>query len=72
MQRNEAFRVAYIDIVESLKDEKTHMEFFSKPVKANVDWKEQEIYSIKLPGDPKLGERETAGAVQDELQEQGC
>jgi callose synthase len=40
MQRNEAFRVAYIDIVESLKDEKTHMEFFSKPVKANVDWKE--------------------------------
>lgn len=56
MQRNEALRVAYIDIVESLKDEKTHKEFFSKLVKADVDGKEQEIYSIKLPGDPKLGE----------------
>ncbi|KAH9302685.1 hypothetical protein KI387_014268, partial [Taxus chinensis] len=56
MQRNEALRVAYIDIVDTLKDGKTNKEFYSKLVKADADGNEQEIYSIKLPGDPKLGE----------------
>lgn len=56
MQRNEALRVAYIDIVETLKDGKTCKEFYSKLVKADADGNDQEIYSIKLPGDPKLGE----------------
>eukprot|EP01018_Ginkgo_biloba_P032191 Gb_22029 [translate_table: standard] len=56
MQRNEALRVAFIDIVESLKDGKVFKEFYSKLVKADTDGKDQEIYSIKLPGDPKLGE----------------
>lgn len=56
MQRNEALRVAYIDIVESLKDGKTHTEFYSKLVKADIHGKDMEIYSIKLPGNPKIGE----------------
>uniref|UniRef100_A0A0D6QYZ6 Glycosyl transferase 48 domain-containing protein n=1 Tax=Araucaria cunninghamii TaxID=56994 RepID=A0A0D6QYZ6_ARACU len=56
MQRNEALRVAYIDVVETLKDGKVLKEFYSKLVKADVHGKDQEIYSIKLPGDPKLGE----------------
>ncbi|CAK9328067.1 unnamed protein product [Citrullus colocynthis] len=56
MQRNEALRVAYIDDIETLKDGKVHKEFYSKLVKADIDGKDKEIYSIKLPGDPKLGE----------------
>ncbi|KAF3436800.1 hypothetical protein FNV43_RR19553 [Rhamnella rubrinervis] len=31
-------------------------EFYSKLVKADIHGKDQEIFSIKLPGDPKLGE----------------
>ncbi|XP_006655702.1 callose synthase 10 [Oryza brachyantha] len=52
MQRNEALRVAFIheDDVSSGK------EYYSKLVKADVHGKDQEIYSIKLPGNPKLGE----------------
>ncbi|KAF3321079.1 callose synthase 9 [Carex littledalei] len=46
MQRNEAFRVAFIDEVEMIKNGKTTTEYYSK----------LEIYSIKLPGQPKLGE----------------
>ncbi|KAK6925714.1 1,3-beta-glucan synthase subunit FKS1-like, domain-1 [Dillenia turbinata] len=56
MQQNEALRVAYIDFVETLKDGKVHMEYYSKLVKADINGKDKEIYSIKLPGDPKLGE----------------
>lgn len=54
MQRNEALRVAYIDIVENLKDEETYKEFYSKLVKVDADGNDQEIYSIKLTGE--LGE----------------
>ncbi|KAI5321147.1 hypothetical protein L3X38_030218 [Prunus dulcis] len=56
MQRNEALRVAFIDEVETLKDAKVHKEFHSKLVKADINGKDKEIYSIKLPGNPKLGE----------------
>ncbi|URE06586.1 hypothetical protein MUK42_21586 [Musa troglodytarum] len=53
---NEALRVAYIDIVETVKDGKPHTEYYSKLVKADIHGKDKEIYSIKLPGNPKLGE----------------
>ncbi|XP_057970390.1 callose synthase 10 [Malania oleifera] len=57
LQRNEALRVAFIHMEESVgADGKVSKEFFSKLVKADVHGKDQEIYSIKLPGDPKLGE----------------
>lgn len=56
MQRNEALRVAFIDIVEKPKDGKICKEFYSKLVKADVHGKDKEIYSIKLPGNPLLGE----------------
>lgn len=56
MQRNEALRVAYIHTEETVdKDGNSLKEFWSKLVKA-VHGKDQEIYSIKLPGNPKLGE----------------
>ncbi|KAF8395923.1 hypothetical protein HHK36_019878 [Tetracentron sinense] len=56
MQRNEALRVAFIDEIEALKDGIGHKEFYSKLVKADINGKDKEIYSIKLPGNPKLGE----------------
>lgn len=56
MQRNEALRVAFIDTVEVLKGQRVQKEYFSKLVKADINGKDQEIYKIKLPGDPKLGE----------------
>ncbi|KAE8037014.1 hypothetical protein FH972_009641 [Carpinus fangiana] len=56
MQRNEALRVAFIDEVENLKDGILHKEFYSKLVKADINGKDKEIYAIKLPGNPKLGE----------------
>ncbi|XP_073112798.1 callose synthase 9 isoform X2 [Elaeis guineensis] len=56
MQRNEALRVAYIDFVENVKDGKLQTEYYSKLVKADIRGNDKEIYSIKLPGDPKLGE----------------
>ncbi|XP_021899823.1 callose synthase 9-like [Carica papaya] len=52
MQRNEALRVAFIDVV----DGRAHTEYYSKLVKADINGKDKEIYSIKLPGNPKLGE----------------
>ncbi|KAL6641747.1 hypothetical protein ACP70R_019928 [Stipagrostis hirtigluma subsp. patula] len=57
LQRNEALRVAFIheeDAVSS--DGHAIKEYYSKLVKADVHGKDQEIYSIKLPGNPKLGE----------------
>ncbi|RLN41050.1 callose synthase 9 [Panicum miliaceum] len=56
MQRNEALRVAYIDEVESVKNGKPITEYYSKLVKADIHGKDKEIYCIKLPGNPKLGE----------------
>ncbi|KAI8526298.1 hypothetical protein RHMOL_Rhmol13G0297700 [Rhododendron molle] len=54
--RNEALRVAFIDVVETLKDGRVHTEYYSKLVKADINGKDKEIYCIKLPGNPKLGE----------------
>ncbi|PIN24305.1 1,3-beta-glucan synthase/callose synthase catalytic subunit [Handroanthus impetiginosus] len=57
LQRNEALRVAFIHVEEGgSADGKVTNEFYSKLVKADADGKDQEIFSIKLPGDPKLGE----------------
>ncbi|XP_040989322.1 callose synthase 10 [Juglans microcarpa x Juglans regia] len=57
LQRNEALRVAFIHIEESgAADGKVPNKFYSKLVKADIHGKDQEVYSIKLPGDPKLGE----------------
>ncbi|XP_071712426.1 callose synthase 10 [Rutidosis leptorrhynchoides] len=57
LQRNEALRVAFIHVEESAgADGKLVKSFYSKLVKADMQGKDQEIYSIKLPGDPKLGE----------------
>nr|XP_043615272.1 callose synthase 10 isoform X2 [Erigeron canadensis] len=57
LQRNEALRVAFIHVEESAGlDGKIVKSFYSKLVKADIQGKDQEIYSIKLPGDPKLGE----------------
>ncbi|KAM0935660.1 putative 1,3-beta-glucan synthase [Dioscorea sansibarensis] len=57
MQRNEALRVAFIHAEENVDAKgKVSKEFYSKLVKADVHGKDQEIYSIKLPGNPKLGE----------------
>ncbi|XP_021307423.1 callose synthase 10 [Sorghum bicolor] len=58
LQRNEALRVAFIHEEENIsRDGKaTTKEYYSKLVKADVHGKDQEIYCIKLPGNPKLGE----------------
>ncbi|XP_044487374.1 callose synthase 10 [Mangifera indica] len=56
LQRNEALRVAFIHVEETGTTDKVIKEFYSKLVKADIHGKDQEIYSIKLPGDPKLGE----------------
>ncbi|XP_078446407.1 callose synthase 9-like [Wolffia australiana] len=56
MQRNEALRVAFIHGIETLRDGKPYVEHYSKLVKADIHGKDQEIYKIKLPGNPKLGE----------------
>ncbi|KAH9625672.1 hypothetical protein KSS87_000065 [Heliosperma pusillum] len=57
LQKNEALRVAFIHLEESTTAEgKVSKDYYSKLVKADVHGKDQEIYSIKLPGDPKLGE----------------
>ncbi|KAL2323845.1 hypothetical protein Fmac_022903 [Flemingia macrophylla] len=56
MQRNEALRVAFIEDVETLKEGKVNTEYYSKLVKADINGKDKEIYSVKLPGNPKLGE----------------
>ncbi|KAG5537092.1 hypothetical protein RHGRI_024510 [Rhododendron griersonianum] len=57
LQRNEALRVAFIHAEEiAAADGTISKEFYSKLVKADINGKDQEIFSIKLPGDPKLGE----------------
>ncbi|VVB02402.1 unnamed protein product [Arabis nemorensis] len=54
LQRYEALRVAFIHSEDVGVEGKK--EFYSKLVKADIHGKDQEIFSIKLPGDPKLGE----------------
>ncbi|KAJ3690938.1 hypothetical protein LUZ61_020102 [Rhynchospora tenuis] len=57
LQRNEGLRVAFIHVEETASsDGKVTKEYYSKLVKADIQGKDQEIFSIKLPGDPKLGE----------------
>ncbi|GAB4860529.1 Callose synthase 10 [Ancistrocladus abbreviatus] len=57
LQRNEALRVAFIHLEENVaSDGNVTQDFYSKLVKADIHGKDQEIYSIKLPGNPKLGE----------------
>ncbi|XP_061343058.1 callose synthase 9 [Gastrolobium bilobum] len=56
MQRNEALRVAFIDVVETLRDGKVNTEYYSKLVKSDINGKDKEVYSVKLAGNPKLGE----------------
>ncbi|XP_020675367.1 callose synthase 10 isoform X2 [Dendrobium catenatum] len=56
MQRNEALRVAFIHVEDISSSDRIIKEYYSKLVKADVHGRDQEIYSIKLPGDPKLGE----------------
>jgi len=58
MQQYESLRIAFIDVVETgAKDKKAT--YYSKLVKVDKNdptGKDQEIYSIKLPGEVKLGE----------------
>ncbi|EFJ07568.1 glucan synthase like 7 [Selaginella moellendorffii] len=56
MQKNEALRIAYIDVVETLREGKIDKEYYSKLIKTDASGKDQDIYTIKLPGNPKLGE----------------
>lgn len=42
--RNEALRVAFIDVVETLKDGKVHTEYFSKLVKADINGKDKVLF----------------------------
>ncbi|CAL9235807.1 unnamed protein product [Arabidopsis halleri] len=59
LQRYEALRVAFIhseDVGSGDGGSGGKKEFYSKLVKADIHGKDEEIYSIKLPGDPKLGE----------------
>ncbi|KAL3689633.1 hypothetical protein R1sor_015942 [Riccia sorocarpa] len=61
MQKYESLRVAYVDIVDQKREgpdgKMVHtQEFYSKLIKADADGKDQEIYSIKLPGQFRLGE----------------
>lgn len=55
LQKNEALRVAFIHVEDSGSTD-GKKEFYSKLVKADGNGKDQEIFSVKLPGDPKLGE----------------
>ncbi|KAL9235580.1 hypothetical protein vseg_010326 [Gypsophila vaccaria] len=57
LQRNEALRVAFIHLDEyATADGDVQKDYYSKLIKGDLNGKDQEIYSIKLPGDPKLGE----------------
>ncbi|MCI03516.1 callose synthase 9-like, partial [Trifolium medium] len=41
MQRNEALRVAFIDVVNTLRYGKVNTEYYSKLVKADIDGKDK-------------------------------
>ncbi|GAU12085.1 hypothetical protein TSUD_00510 [Trifolium subterraneum] len=44
MQRNEALRVAFIDVVETLRDGLVNTEYYSKLVKADINGKDKDNY----------------------------
>ncbi|KHN27111.1 Callose synthase 9 [Glycine soja] len=44
MQRNEALRVAFIDVVETLKEGKVNTEYYSKLVKADINGKDKVLF----------------------------
>ncbi|KAL3689639.1 hypothetical protein R1sor_015948 [Riccia sorocarpa] len=61
MKKYESLRVAYVDIVdqkcEGPDGKIVHtQEFYSKLIKGDPDGMDQEVYSIKLPGQFRLGE----------------
>ncbi|KAK7306661.1 hypothetical protein VNO77_44613 [Canavalia gladiata] len=56
MQRSEALRVAFIDFVEDFKRWESDTEHYSKLVKFDINGKDKEIYSVKLPGNLEFGE----------------
>jgi callose synthase len=56
MQMNDSLRIAYIHEAKQIIDGKQYTEYYSKLVKADPSGKDQEIYSIKLPGEVTLGE----------------
>ncbi|KAF7149422.1 hypothetical protein RHSIM_Rhsim03G0142900 [Rhododendron simsii] len=47
---------ADIALLMQRQDGRVHTEYYSKLVKADISGKDKEIYIIKLPGNPKLGE----------------
>ncbi|XP_024363886.1 callose synthase 9 isoform X2 [Physcomitrium patens] len=59
MQMYDSLRLAYIDEVKKMVQGKEITEFYSKLVKTDLSGKEQEIYSIKLPGEVILGEEKS-------------
>jgi len=42
--RNEALRVAFIDVVETLKEGKVNTEYYSKLVKADINGKDKVLF----------------------------
>jgi callose synthase len=58
MQMHDSLRIAYVDVVESSRKgaKPSYYSKLCKFDKADASLKDQEVYSIKLPGDIKLGE----------------
>lgn len=46
--RNEALRIAFIDVVETLKEGKVYTEYFSKLVKADINGKDK-VHTFSFP-----------------------
>jgi len=57
MYKYDSLRIAYVDTVKEMKDGRiATMTYYSKLIKADPSGRNQEIYSIKLPGRVFLGE----------------
>ncbi|KAG0579180.1 hypothetical protein KC19_4G079300 [Ceratodon purpureus] len=56
MQMNDSLRIAYVHETKHMIDGRPFTEYYSKVVKADPSGKDQEIFSIKLPGEVMLGE----------------
>ncbi|KAG0624695.1 hypothetical protein M758_3G268300 [Ceratodon purpureus] len=56
MQMNDSLRIAYVHETKHMIDGRPFTEYYSKLVKADPSGKDQEIFSIKLPGEVILGE----------------
>ncbi|XP_024386368.1 callose synthase 9 isoform X2 [Physcomitrium patens] len=56
MQKNDSLRIAYIHETKEIVDGHLVTEYHSKLVKADPSGRDEEIYSIKLPGEVNLGE----------------